>query len=54
MAVGQPLVVDSEAVQDTGLQIVRVNRIGHDVASVVVRLPEHHAELGAAAGQPWQ
>ena len=34
--VRQPRVVDAEAVQDRGLQVVHVDRLIHDVVAVVV------------------
>ena len=35
---GQPLVVDAQAVQNGGLQIVDVDRVGDDVVAEVVGL----------------
>ncbi len=41
--VGQPLVVDAQAMQDGRLQIVDVHRVGDHVVAVVVGLADHYA-----------
>ena len=48
----QPLVIYAEAVEDGRLQVMRMNRVGDDVVTVVVRLAERHAALDAAARKP--
>ena len=49
---GQLRVVDAQAVQDRGVQVVHVDRILRDVVAVVVGLAVGDAGLHAAAGQP--
>ena len=50
--VRQLLVVDAQAVQNRGLQIVDVHRIRDDVVAEVVGLAVRDAGLDAAAGHP--
>ena len=50
--VGQPRVVDAQAVQDRGVQVVDVDGVVHDVVAEVVGLAERDAGLDAAAGHP--
>ena len=38
--VGQPCVVDAQAVQDRGVQIVDVHRVARDVVAVIVGLAD--------------
>ncbi len=38
--VGQPRVVDAEAVEDGGVQVVHVHRVAHDVVAEVVRFAD--------------
>ena len=51
-AVGQVLVVEAEAVQDGGVEVVDVDRILGDVVAVVIGLAVADAGLDAAAGHP--
>ena len=48
----QPLVVDAQAVQDRGVQVVDVDRVLDDVVAEVVGLAVDDARLDAAAGHP--
>ncbi len=50
--VRQPLVVDSQAVKESGVEVVYVDRVFDDVVAKVVRLTVHDTRLDAAAGQP--
>src|SRR6266566_2484583 len=50
--VGEALMIDAQAVENRGLQVVNVDWIGDDVVAVIVRLAEHRAGLYAAAGHP--
>ena len=50
--VRQPRVIDAQAVQHRGVQIVHVDRVARDVVAEVVGLAVAHARLDAAAGQP--
>jgi len=50
--VGQPGVVDAQAVQDRRLQVVDVHRVACDVVAVVVRLADRQPRPYAAARQP--
>ena len=50
--VGQPGVVDAQAVQHRGVQVVDVDRVANDVVAVVVGLAVSDARLDPAAGQP--
>ncbi len=49
---GQPLVINPQAIQNRRLQIVDVNRIPHDVVTVIVGLPVGDATPDSATGQP--
>ena len=49
---GQPGVVDAQAVQDRGVQVVDVDRVLDDVVAEVVGLAVGDAGLDPAAGQP--
>ena len=51
-AVGEPRVVDAQAVQDRGVEVVDVDGVSDDVVAVVVGLAVGDAGLDAAAGQP--
>src|SRR5258708_18295670 len=51
-AVGELLVINAHAVQDGRVQIVDVDRIFHDIVTVVVGLAETEAGLDSAAGHP--
>src|SRR5439155_20045794 len=48
----KPEVVDAQALENGGLQIMHVHRVFGDVVPVVVGLAERNARLYAAAGQP--
>jgi len=48
----QSLVVDAEAVEHGGVEIVDVHRIGGDVVGKIVGLADGHAAPDARAGQP--
>ena len=50
--VGQAAVVDAEAVEDGGVQVVDVDRVANDVVAEVVGLAVGPARLDAAAGHP--
>jgi len=50
--VGEPRVVDAEAVQRGGLNVVNRYRIADDVVGKVVGLADHVTGLDAAAGEP--
>ncbi len=50
--IGQPLVIDPEAVQQRGVEIVNMDRILGDVVAEVVGLPVRDARFDAAAGRP--
>ena len=50
--VRQPRVVDAQAVQDRGVQVVDVDRVLGDVVAEVVGLAVGDPGLDAAAGQP--
>src|SRR3712207_6828604 len=44
--------VDTETVQDRRLQVMNVDRIGHDVVAEIVRFADHRAGLYAPARHP--
>src|SRR5690242_11676487 len=48
----QARVIDAEAVQDGGLQIVDVDRVFGDVVAVIVGLTQRDTGLDAATRQP--
>src|SRR5205807_3120847 len=50
--VGQAEVINAEAMQDGGLQVVDMHWIFEDVVGIVVRLADAQAALDAAAGHP--
>jgi len=50
--VGQFRMVDAQAVQDRGVQVVNRDRVLDDVEAVVIGFAVHGARLDAAAGQP--
>src|SRR4051794_27170228 len=50
--VAEPQVVDPQAVEDGGVQVVDVDRAGDWVVAEVVGLPEHPPARHPAAGQP--
>ena len=50
--VGQPGVVDAQAVQQGGVQIVHMHPVADDVVAVVVGLAKGHAASDSGAGQP--
>ena len=50
--VGQPRVIDAQAMEDRGVQVVDVDRVAGDVVAEVVGLAVGDAGLDAAAGQP--
>src|SRR4051794_8913291 len=65
MHVGQPIiaalraerqafVIDPQAVQDRGVEVVDVNRIAHDVVAVIVGFAVNVTGLDAATGQPYR
>ena len=49
---GQPFMVHTQAMQDSGLQIVHVHRVGNHVIAVVVGLADRDAALDPATGHP--
>src|SRR5262249_43902586 len=51
-AVGEPGVLDAEAVKDGGVEVVDGPGVAADLVAVVVRFAEGDAGLHAAAGQP--
>src|SRR5262245_26377185 len=51
-AVRQPGVIDSQAVQDGGLEVVDVDGVFHDVVAELVGLAVGDPSLDAAAGHP--
>src|SRR3989449_11605426 len=50
--VGQPLVVDAEAIEDCGLQVVDVHGVLDDVVAVIVGLTVIDAGLHSATRHP--
>ena len=52
IAVRQPFVVETHAVQNRRIEIVNMDRILHNVVTVVIRLTERHARLDPATSQP--
>ena len=48
----QPAVVDAQAMEDGGVQVVDVHGIGDDVVAEVVGLAVNHPRLDACAGHP--
>ena len=49
---GELLVIEPQAMQDGGVQVVHMHAVADDIVAVVVRLPVTHAALHPAAGQP--
>ena len=49
---GQAAVVDAQAMQDRGVQIVNVDRVFSDVVAEVVSGPVRDARLDSSAGHP--
>ncbi len=52
MAVGEARVVEAQAVQDGGLQVVDVDGVPDDVHAQVIGSADHLAAANAAAGHP--
>jgi hypothetical protein len=52
VAVGEPLVIDSQQIKNRGVQIVHVHSAVDDVVTHVVGLPVNDAGLHTASGQP--
>jgi len=52
VTVGQALVVESEAVEEGGVEIVDVDRVLHGLAPEIVGLPMDQASADAASGHP--
>src|SRR5262245_32898367 len=52
VAIGEAGVLEAEQLQDGGVEVPDRNRVFHDIATVVVRLPVDDAALDAAASQP--
>ena len=52
VAICQPLVIESKAVENRGLQVVNVDAISCDFQAEVVRFADHLAAFDSAAGQP--
>src|SRR5688572_29743413 len=50
--VGEAGVVETQEVQNRGVQVPDVNAIARDVEAELVALAERHARLDAAAGEP--
>src|SRR5258706_15633130 len=48
----QPLVVDTETMQNRSLQVVHGHRVRDDVVRVVIGLAKRHASLDSATRQP--
>src|SRR5688572_10103675 len=48
----KPFVIDAEAVQNSGLQIMYVHRVRDDVVRVIIGLAKCHASLDAATREP--
>ena len=49
---GQPFMVDPQAVQDGGLQVVDVNRVLNDVVAIIVCLANGDTGLKTPTGGP--
>src|SRR5690242_20638091 len=52
MPEGQPGVIDAQAVQQRGVEIVNVDTVADDVIAIIVRLAMAHARLRSPAGNP--
>ena len=50
--ISQLLMIDTQAMQDRGLQVMDVDRIFDDIVAVVVRLAIDDSSLHAASSQP--
>src|SRR5258706_16402598 len=49
----QARVLDSQAMENGGLQVVHMDRVFRDVVAIVVRFAESHARLDTAACHPY-
>src|SRR4030095_15868688 len=49
---GEAFVVEAQAAENGGVEIVSVNAVLHDAAAIVVRLAVRDARLHAATGEP--
>src|SRR5437868_1827394 len=52
--VGEPRMIDAQALEDGRLQIVHVDRVLGDVVAVIIRFPERDAGLDAATRYPYR